>query len=161
MNRRSQHALTIRPWSTEQDADLVACLIRRTLLEIGWADVVGEVRAVMELAADQDRSTGLLAEVDGRIVGAVVAERRTASPSLFIRWLVVDRDLRRQRVASALMKTLEATSGVLRIDGMVDQQDATAVGFWQSRGWSVRRPQLDRRRQLMGVGVPIGVAEAA
>lgn len=161
MNERPQTTCSIRTWSAEQEAAAVAQLVERTLLEIPWVDVAGEVRAVMELVSDQDRGIGLVAEVDGRIVGAVVAERRTASPALFIRWLVVDRDFRRQRVASALMNTLEATSGVLRIHGMVDQQDVTAVGFWQSRGWSVRRPHLDRRRQLMGVGVPIGAAEAA
>ncbi len=150
MNERSPTMLALRPWSTQQTTGSVSRLIRRTLLEIGWSDVAGEVRAVMDLLADQDRGIALLAEVDGRLIGAVAAERRTTRPALFIRWLVVDPDFRRQGVASALMNTLEASSGVLRIDGMVDQQDAAAVGFWQSRGWTVLRPCLDRRRQLMG-----------
>jgi hypothetical protein len=59
------------------------------------------------------------------------------------------------------MDALAATPGLEGLTGMVDQEDPAALGFWQDRGWTVRRPRPGRRRLLMSVDLPEGRSEAA
>ncbi len=161
MDEERQQALVVRSWSAEQDKASVTRLVGQTLLEIGWADVADEVQAVLELLAEPGRGLGKVAEVNGSIVGVAIAERRTGHPVLFVRWLVVEKNFRRQRVGTALIDALEAVPGLRRVSGVVDKEAPAAIGFWTCRGWAMEESRPERRRQSMGVDLAAGLSEAA
>ncbi len=161
MDEEQPQRVLVRPWLAERDEAAVAQLVERTLLEVGWSDVAGEAQAVRELLAEPERGLGMVAEVNGGIIGVVVAEWWNGRPVMFVRWLVVESSFRRQRVGSALIDALEAAPGLQRMSGMVDQEASAAIGFWRRRGWTMQKPRPERRRQLMGIDLAADLSEAA
>jgi ribosomal protein S18 acetylase RimI-like enzyme len=136
----------------------VARVLREALHELGEA--AEELSISLDLAASETSLT-FIASDDALPVGMLLALPEPRIRSAFVRWLVVAPDARRRGVATALTDALAATPGLDALTGMVDQEDPAALGFWQDRGWTVRRPRPGRRRQLMSVDLPQGRSEAA
>ena len=114
----------------------------------------------LDLAAS-DTSLTFIASDDALPVGVLLALPEPRIRSAFVRWIVVAPDARRRGVATALLDALAATPELEGLTGMVDQEDPAALGFWQDRGWTVRRPRHGRRRLLMSVDLPEVPSEAA
>jgi GNAT superfamily N-acetyltransferase len=148
----------VERWSGGELPEAVARVLREALRELGEAD--DELAMSLDLAASESSLT-FIASDDALPVGVLLALPEPRIRSAFVRWIVVAPDARRRGVATALMKALAATPELEGLTGMVDQNDPTALGFWQDRGWTVRRPRPGRRRQLMSVDLPQGRSEAA
>ncbi len=99
-----------------------------------------DIARMVENATFNDHIEFRVATLDGRRVGIAVTRGGTheGEPSTFIWWLAVDPAARRRGVARALASAIEqdarASSHVL--EGMVRPDDADAVAFWSSLGWS-------------------------
>jgi GNAT superfamily N-acetyltransferase len=148
----------VERWSGGELPEAVARVLRDALRELGEAD--DELCMSLDLAAS-DSGLTFIAFDDALPVGMLLALPELRIRSAFVRWLVVAPDARRRGVATALMDALGATPGLEGLTGMVDQEDPVTLGFWQDRGWTIRRPRPGRRRLLMGVDLPQGRSEAA
>lgn len=149
--------MRIERWNGGELPGAVEGVLREALRDLGEND--DELAMSLDLAAS-DSGLTFVASEGGRPVGVLIAAPEPWSRSAFVRWVAVDRDARRSGVGTALVEALAGTPGLNALTGMVDQEDSIALGFWQSRGWSVRRPRPGRRRQLMGVDLPTSLAGA-
>jgi GNAT superfamily N-acetyltransferase len=123
-------------------------ILRDGLRELGETE--DDLFMTLDHAASE-RNLTFVASEGGRPVGVLLALPKPRSRSAFVLWLIVTPDARRRGVGTALVDALEATPGIERLDGMVDQEDPTALGFWRGRGWTVSEPRPGRRRQTMAV----------
>ena len=150
--------MRVERWNGGELPEAVARVLREALHELGEAD--DEFAMSLDLAASETSLT-FIASDDGLPVGVLLALPEPRNQSAFVRWVVVAPDARRRGVATTLMDALESTPGFEGLTGMVDQEDPAALGFWQDRGWTVRRPRPGRRRLLMSVDLPEVPSEAA
>jgi GNAT superfamily N-acetyltransferase len=107
-----------------------------------------EVTNTLALARGMSGWLTIVAEVDGRLCGALITEVEPDRSSAFVRWLAVSPSHRRQGVGTQLMDHFEETAQPELVRGMVDVDDPAAAAFWGQRGWtSLLTP---RRRIPMG-----------
>jgi len=98
-----------------------------------------DTRAALELKLTRDPDLFLVAEVDGRIVGAVLGGFDGRRGLIY--HLAVDAAHQRQGIASALMDELEhrlAAKGCRKVYLLVIPNNAAALAFYQQRGWGVQ-----------------------
>ena len=150
--------MRVERWSGGELPAAVAGVLRKVLRDLGESD--DELAMSLDLAASESGLT-FIASDRGGAVGVLIAAPEPRTRSAFVRWIAVHPDARRRGVGAALVEAIAGTPELDALTGMVDQQDATAVGFWKDHGWSVRRPRPGRRRQLMGLDLRAGLAEAA
>jgi ribosomal protein S18 acetylase RimI-like enzyme len=97
--------------------------------------VTDSVVALLRLLETDDEAL-LVAEIDGVLVGSVIAGWNGWRGSLYR--LTVRPGQRRRGVATALVLAAERqlrTRGALRIDAIVDDEDAGAARFWAAAGY--------------------------
>ena len=150
--------MRVERWNGGEVPEEVVRVLRKALHELHEAD--DDLSMSLHLA-ESDAYLAFIASDDALPVGVLLALPEPLIRSAFVRWLVVAPDARRRDVATALMDALAATPELEGLTGMVDQDDPTALGFWQNRGWTVRRPRPGRRRLLMSVDLPQCRSEAA
>ena len=150
--------MRVERWNGGEVPEEVVRVLRKALHELHEAD--DDLSMSLHLA-ESDAYLAFIASDDALPVGVLLALPEPLIRSAFVRWLVVAPDARRRDVATALMDALAATPELEGLTGMVDQDDPTALGFWQNRGWTVRRPRPGRRRLLMSVDLPEVPSEAA
>jgi ribosomal protein S18 acetylase RimI-like enzyme len=88
----------------------------------------------------RDPEALLVALIDGKVVGAVIAG--WDGWRFHIYRLAVDRSARRQGIAQRLMSVAHQRAdaiGAARVDAMVDPDNAAAIAFWQSIGYELDR----------------------
>ena len=136
----------------------VTGVLRGVLRELGESD--DELAMSLNLAAS-DSGLTFIASHEGRPVAVLIATPEPQTRSAFVRWIAVEPDSRRRGVGTALVEALARTPGLDALNGMVDQEDPTALGFWKDLGWRVRTPRPGRRRQLMNLDLAADLAEAA
>ena len=150
--------MRVERWNGGEVPEEVVRVLRKALHELHEAD--DDLSMSLHLA-ESDAYLAFIASDDALPVGVLLALPEPLIRPAFVRWLVVAPDARRRDVATALMDALAATPELEGLTGMVDQDDPTALGFWQNRGWTVRRPRPGRRRLLMSVDLPQCRSEAA
>ena len=150
--------MRVERWNGGEVPEEVVRVLRKALHELHEAD--DDLSMSLHLA-ESDAYLAFIASDDALPVGVLLALPEPLIRSAFVRWLVVAPDARRRDVATALMDALAATPELEGLTGMVDQDDPTALGFWQNRGWTVRRPRPGRRRLLMSVDLAQCRSEAA
>ena len=150
--------MRVERWNGGEVPEEVVRVLRKALHELHEAD--DDLSMSLHLA-ESDAYLAFIASDDALPVGVLLARPEPLIRPAFVRWLVVAPDARRRDVATALMDALAATPELEGLTGMVDQDDPTALGFWQNRGWTVRRPRPGRRRLLMSVDLPQCRSEAA
>ena len=97
---------------------------------------------------DHDPEALLVAEVDGRLIGSVIAAWDGWRGSVYR--LAVAPDQRRRGVAAQLLVAAEgrlAALGAARLQAIVVATDDRATAFWRSRSWE---EQLERLRFVKG-----------
>ena len=149
--------MRVERWDGGELPEAAADVLREGLRELGETE--DEVSTSLDRAASE-RNRTFVATDDGRPVGVLIALPKPAVRSAFILWVVVAPEARRRGVGTALVEALEATPGLEGLEGMVDQEDETALGFWRDRGWTVRGTRPGRRQQ-MKFRLAAGTAEAA
>lgn len=149
--------MRVERWDGGELPEAAADVLGEGLRELGETE--DEVLMSLDRAASE-RNLTFVATDDGRPVGVLIALPKPAVRSAFILWVVVAPEARRRGVGTALVDALEATPGLEGLEGMVDQEDETALGFWRDRGWTVRGSRPGRRQQ-MEVRLAAGSAEAA
>jgi ribosomal protein S18 acetylase RimI-like enzyme len=90
----------------------------------------------LRLLLDVDSGALLVAEAEGRIVGAVIAAWNGWRGSFYR--LAVDPDHRRRGVASTLVRAGEQRlrdRGAVRIDALAATDEPMATGFWRACGY--------------------------
>ena len=147
----------VERWSGGELPEASADILRDGLRELGESE--DEVLMSLDRAASE-RNLTFIASDGGRPVGVLIALPKPAVRSAFVLWIVVAPDARRRGVGTALVDTLEATPELEGLEGLVDQEDRTALGFWQDRGWTVRGTRPGRRQQMES-RLTTGAAEAA
>ena len=150
--------MRVERWNGGEVPEEVVRVLRKALHELHEAD--DDLSMSLHLA-ESDAYLAFIASDDALPVGVLLALPEPLIRPAFVRWLVVAPDARRRDVATALMDALAATPELEGLTGMVDQDDPTALGFWQNRGWTVRRPRPGRRRLLMSVDLAQCRSEAA
>ncbi|MCW3025306.1 MAG: family acetyltransferase [Solirubrobacterales bacterium] len=101
----------------------------------------------LRMLLDVDPGALLVAEVDGRIVGAVIAAWNGWRGSFYR--LAVDPEHRGRGLATHLVRAGEQRLrelGAVRIDALAATHDPVATGFWQACGY---RRQSDRARFVL------------
>jgi GNAT superfamily N-acetyltransferase len=124
---------------------------------------LGETEDDLFMALDHaasERNLTFIASDDRRPIGVLIALPKPSLRSAFVLWIVVAPDARRRGVGTALVEALEVTADLEVLEGMVDQEDPAALGFWRDRGWTVSGTRPGRR-QRMEVRLPAVAAEAA
>ena len=100
--------------------------------------------ASLQLLLRRDPGSLLVAELDGRLVGTVIAAWDGWRGSIY-RLVVHPRD-RRQGLARQLLSEAESRLtklGARRMQAIVVASDQRATGFWETSGWD---EQVDRLR---------------
>ena len=98
----------------------------------------------LSLLLDADRDALLVAEADGRLVGALIAAWDGWRGSFYR--LAVRPDWRRRGLATALVRDGErrlGERGAVRLTAIVADDDPGAIAFWSSLGYR-RQPQRAR-----------------
>ena len=149
--------MRIERWNGGELPEAAAGILRDGLRELGETE--DEVSTSLDRAASE-RNLTFIASDGGRPVGVLIALPKPAIRSAFVLWIVVAPDARRRGVGTALVDALESTPGLEGLKGMVDQEDHTALGFWQDRGWAVSGGRPGRRQQ-MEFRLAASAAEAA
>ena len=149
--------MPVERWNGGELPDAAADILSEGLRELGETE--DEVLMSLDRAASE-RNLTFIASDDGRPVGVLIALPKPSIRTAFVLWIVVAPDARRRGAGRALVDALEATPGLEVLEGMVDQEDRTALGFWRDRGWTVRGSRPGRRQQ-MEFRVACNTAEAA
>ena len=149
--------MRVERWNGGELPEAAADILREGLRELGETE--DEVSTSLDRAASE-RNLTFIASDDGRPVGVLIALPKPAIRSAFVLWVVVAPDARRRGVGRALVDALEATPDLEELDGMVDQEDRTALGFWWDRGWTASGSRPGRRQQ-MEFRLAAGTAEVA
>jgi len=105
---------------------------------------VTDNEAGLELLLESDPASLLVAEVDGEIVGALIAAWDGWRGSFYR--LAVDRNRRREGVATALVRAGEERLrrlGAIRLTAIVASDEGEALAFWAAAGYA---PQAQRTR---------------
>jgi ribosomal protein S18 acetylase RimI-like enzyme len=129
--------IDIRP-AGSQDIEAVLALWRDAAAPTTTDDRDG----VAALLA-RDPGALLVAEIDGRIVGTVIAAWDGWRGSVYR--IVVAPDYRRQGLGRRLLGEAEQrlrSVGVRRMHAIVVETDEQAVGFWRVSAWAPQRSQL-------------------
>lgn len=124
-------------------ADACAAVLDLWAASDAASTVTDSVAALLRLL-DTDDQALLVAELDGALVGSVIAGWNGWRGSIYR--LAVSPGQRRRGVATALVLAAERRlreRGALRIDAIVDDEDAGAARFWTAVGY---RRQQDRGR---------------
>jgi ribosomal protein S18 acetylase RimI-like enzyme len=132
--------------ATSADVDAVLALWQRAAA----APAVGESSASLARLLARDPGALLVAEADGELVGAVIAAWNGWRGSFYR--LTVTPSTRRRGIATLLVRAGERRLrelGALRLDALVDADDAQAAGLWRALGY-VR--QADRARFVRNLG---------
>lgn len=137
--------MRVERWNGGELPEAAADILREGLRELGETE--DEVSTSLDRAASE-RNLTFIATDDGRPVGVLIALPKPAIRAAFVLWIVVAPDARRRGVGTALVEALEATPGLAVLEGMVDQEDHTALGFWRHRGWTVSGSRPGRRQQM-------------
>jgi ribosomal protein S18 acetylase RimI-like enzyme len=106
-----------------------------------WSDARGGLGSTDDEAAlrallDHDRDCLLIAEVEGRIVGSLIAASDGWRGNMYR--LTVHPAHRRQRVATRLIEAGEGrlrSRGVRRVSALVSEEDGSAVDVWRQAGY--------------------------
>jgi ribosomal protein S18 acetylase RimI-like enzyme len=123
---------TIRPCQTDEITDVLAL----------WADSrsaaasTPDTPAGIERLRAQDGDGVLVAELDGRIVGALIAASDGWRGNMYR--LAVDPSHRRRGIARRLVAAGEAhlrKLGVTRVTALVEADDSVAAGLWEATGY--------------------------
>ena len=104
--------------------------------------------ASLQLLLRRDPGSLLVAELDGRLLGTVIAAWDGWRGSIY-RLVVHPRD-RRQGLARQLLSEAESRLtklGARRMQAIVVASDQRATGFWETSGWD---EQVDRLRFVKG-----------
>ena len=149
--------MRVKRWNGGELPEAAADILREGLREIGETE--DEVFTSLDRAASE-RNLTFIASDDGRPVGVLIALPKPSIRTAFVLWIVVAPDARRRGAGRALVDALEATPGLEVLEGMVDQEDRTALGFWRDRGWAVSGGRPGRRQQ-MEFRLAASAAEAA
>jgi GNAT superfamily N-acetyltransferase len=147
----------IARWMGGELPEAVADVLRKGLNELG--ETADEIFVSLDRAASE-RNLTFIASDDRRPIGVLIALPKPSLRSAFVLWIVVAPDARRRGVGTALVEALEVTADLEVLEGMVDQEDPAALGFWRDRGWTVSGTRPGRR-QRMEVRLPAVAAEAA
>jgi hypothetical protein len=133
-------------------------VLREALRELGEND--DELAMSLDLAAS-DSGLTFIASEGGRPVGVLIALTGAVDP---VRLRPVGRAVApdaRRRAWRRRSSRRSPTPGLERSPGWSTRRTPIALGFWQDRGWTVRRPRPGRRRLLMSVDLPEVRSEAA
>ena len=149
--------MRVERWNGGELPEAAANVLREGLRELGETE--DEVFTSLDRAASE-RNLTFVASDDERAIGVLIALPKPAVRSAFVLWVVVAPEARRRGVGTALVDALEATPGLEGLEGMVNQEDRTALGFWRDRGWTVRGSRPGRRQQ-MEFRLSCNAAEAA
>jgi ribosomal protein S18 acetylase RimI-like enzyme len=136
--------LGIRPARQDESADIVALWTAAG----AHPTVTDNAQGVDQLLA-RDEMALLVADLDGRIVGTVIAGWNGWRGSLYRIAVLPER--RRRGIATALVREAESNlraRGAARIDAVVVASDDHAVAFWTSAGYEA---QTDRTRFVKNV----------
>jgi ribosomal protein S18 acetylase RimI-like enzyme len=123
---------TIRPCQTDEIPDVLAL----------WADSrsaaasTPDTPAGIERLRAQDGDGVLVAELDGRIVGVLIAASDGWRGNMYR--LAVDPSHRRRGIARRLVAAGEAhlrELGVTRVTALVETDDSVAAGLWEATGY--------------------------
>jgi ribosomal protein S18 acetylase RimI-like enzyme len=145
--RTREVGVRIEERTGEAFLELAEKVLREVLRELGETE--DELSMSLDLVAT-GRALSFIAFDRQRPVGVLIAEPEPRTRSAFIRWVAVAQDARRRGVGTMLVDALISTSGLDALNGMVDQKNHAAVGFWRERGWTIRTPRPGRRWQPMG-----------
>ena len=137
--------MRVERWNGGDLPEAAADVLRESLRELGETE--DEVFMSLDRAASE-RNLTFVASDGGRPVGVLIALPKPAVRSAFVLWIFVAPDARRRGVGTALVDALEATPDLEALEGMVDQEDHRALGFWRDRGWTVRGTRPGRRQQM-------------
>jgi ribosomal protein S18 acetylase RimI-like enzyme len=127
-------ALRLREFDLDRDFEAVQALWHAAAgVHVGTSDT----REALALKLTRDPDLFLLAEIGGRLVGAVLGgfDGRRG----FVYHLAVDDAHHRQRIGSLLMDELErrfAAKGCLKVYLLVVPGNEAALAFYRQRGWS-------------------------
>jgi GNAT superfamily N-acetyltransferase len=147
----------VEHWNGGELPEAAADIVREVLRELGETE--DEVLMSLDRAASA-RNLTLIASDGGRPVGVLIALPKPTIRSAFVLWIVVAPDARRRGVGTALVDALEATPELEGLEGLVDQEDHTALGFWRHRGWTMSGSRPGRRQQMES-RLAAGAADAA
>ena len=137
--------MRVERWDGGELPEAAADVVREGLRELGETE--DEVLMSLDRAASE-RNLTFIASDGERAVGVLIALPKPTVRSAFVLWIFVAPDARRGGVGTALVDALEVTPGLEALEGMVDQEDRTALGFWRDRGWTVRGTRPGRRQQM-------------
>jgi ribosomal protein S18 acetylase RimI-like enzyme len=105
-------------------------------------------RESLAILLEHDQSALLVADNRGRIVGSVIAAWDGWRGSIYR--LAVDPSERRHGLGGQLLRAAESwlsAQRAVRIQAIVVESDANAIGFWRSSGWE---EQIERLRFVKG-----------
>jgi ribosomal protein S18 acetylase RimI-like enzyme len=131
--------------ATQADLHAVLALWRRAAA----LPTVGETTKSLARLIVRDPGALLVAEADGRLIGAVIAAWNGWRGSFYR--LAVEPSMRRRGVAKLLVRDGERRLrelGALRVDAVVDWRDEQAAGLWRALGYE---RQGDRARFVRNI----------
>jgi ribosomal protein S18 acetylase RimI-like enzyme len=134
---------TFRP-ATALDTPAVLALWLEAEAQPGHTDTVESVRQLIE----HDPAALIVAEVDRRLVGSVIAGWDGWRGSIYR--LAVVPDHRRRGLGRQLLRRAEerlAEAGAVRYQAIVVETESQAVAFWRASGWE---QQAERLRFVAG-----------
>jgi ribosomal protein S18 acetylase RimI-like enzyme len=121
------------------DVDAVLNLWKVADAQPSRTDDVRSLRRLIE----HDASALLVAEEDGTIVGSVIAGFDGWRGSIYR--LVVHPSRRRSGIGQRLLRSAESrltAKGAVRLQAIVVETDADAVGFWQATAWEKQQHRV-------------------